>query len=349
MSFIFASNMVVGEAQDMESLDCFVEISRGQNQANSIESRTPAIDLLLLATRVHVFECLDPRDRVFCLTGLYPQLDFRVDYTRPAEELYLSFASHLVTKEPGCLPTLLICAIRHPFTSASWPSWVPDWRDRIASDSPSDTVDVLSAGPPHLPSECLEFNQVSPSDPGVLKTCGLYVGFIAGREVLSDQVEGVATYLVITPPGNVAWIIVSPCYHLLAGDLIFDIGRLFIVRSNDSHQVRLIGTTLYRGLFWLRGSVTGSEALRGKLLDILDRKDGEVHDEPQSFAGICNKTSKELLRLSDAFTDINHLIDFIDLHDSSFEKAIDTKWQQFRYNDSVEFPRSQCLTFFDII
>lgn len=356
MGFAFAAeaeelsadtSISTGQADESAIFRRFMTINKGQ--MNTIESRTPSMDVLLLAVNVHTFECLDPRDRVYCLTGMYPQLSFKVDYTRPVEEVYMAFASHLVMKDPSCLPTLLTCAVWHPSDSASWSSWVPDWRNRIIFDNVRDASEGFSANAPRLSSECLEFIQLPASNPHVLTTCGFYVGFIAGRNTMSSNFDGSLIYPVITACGNLAWISVRRDLSPLSGDLIFDIGRLFIVRRNDAHQARLVAHTLYGNLFWTRRSVTGSQALERRVLEILNWRECLVHDEPHSFAYICNKTDDGLLRLRESFPDADGLVNVAALHNPRSGRASDREWQAFHYSKSIEFPRSQCLSVFDMV
>lgn len=316
---------------------------------NSSESKAPAIDVLLLTSSVHTFDCTDPRDRVFSLTGVFPQLNFRVDYARCVEEIYVSFASHLVMNEPDCLPALLICAAWHPSESSKWPSWVPDWRHRIEFHNVRDIYEGILQSVPYLPSECLEFTQASLLNFGVLTTCGFYVGFIASNHISSRDYDLTLEYPVITVSGDLAWINVRRDYFPLPGDLIFDIGRLFIVRSDASQQATLIGQTLYIDLCRLRHSVTGSQAARKELHEILDWRDCPVHDEPHSFASVCNRTDFELSRFRQIFPDSDSLVWFAHGQHEPLEDDCSKKSEVFEYHTSSEFPRSQCLTVLNVV
>lgn len=53
-----------------------------------------------------VFECSDPRDRLYALLSLDPKSDFRPDYSLTTDQVYIAYFLHLMETE-YCLPPLL--------------------------------------------------------------------------------------------------------------------------------------------------------------------------------------------------------------------------------------------------
>jgi Heterokaryon incompatibility protein (HET) len=74
----------------------------------------------------HTLSCSDPRDRIYSLLGICPDLDkfqINVDYDKPVEELYINIAIQLV-KVYGNLDIFSSVLSEK---SLDLPSWVPDW------------------------------------------------------------------------------------------------------------------------------------------------------------------------------------------------------------------------------
>ena len=79
--------------------------------------------------RSYRFNCTDPRDKVFAMLGLVPALVLQPDYSERVEDVYLNM-TRLVILKLGNLD--ILCCVYHPKTSATLPSWVPDWQAQVA-------------------------------------------------------------------------------------------------------------------------------------------------------------------------------------------------------------------------
>jgi hypothetical protein len=88
--------------------------------------------LLHLLSQTHlIFDCSDPRDKVYALLSMQSSLpDLQIDYKAGIEDIYISVAQALI-RFSGSLE-LLGCVNTnnrfHPPGQAILPSWVPDWR-----------------------------------------------------------------------------------------------------------------------------------------------------------------------------------------------------------------------------
>lgn len=91
--------------------------------------------------------CADARDHIAALLGLWPNIEFRVDYAASIYDNYLHFARFWAEQE-DCAE-LFDCALvfqhRHQSneTELPWPSWVPDWR--FIADKVSDSSKTLGS------------------------------------------------------------------------------------------------------------------------------------------------------------------------------------------------------------
>ena len=84
------------------------------------------VDALFMSYR---FNCTDPRDKVFAMLGLAQALVLQPSYTTRVEDVYLTTTRFLIL-ENGTLD--ILCCVSHPKTSATLPSWVPDWQAQMA-------------------------------------------------------------------------------------------------------------------------------------------------------------------------------------------------------------------------
>jgi hypothetical protein len=87
--------------------------------------------LLSLLMDTWLFDCTDPRDRVYALLSMQDSLpDFPVDYTAKVEEVYISVAQELIrsTRSLELLGAVDSNDFLHAPEKAVLPSWVPDWR-----------------------------------------------------------------------------------------------------------------------------------------------------------------------------------------------------------------------------
>ncbi|KAK4201343.1 hypothetical protein QBC40DRAFT_347897 [Triangularia verruculosa] len=90
-----------------------------------LSTRDLDIGELLQLTR-HA-QCADPRDRIFGLTGILTNLDFRANYTLSCQHVYIGLFADLMIR--GQRYGLLECGPGTSDSSLSLPSWVPDWKD----------------------------------------------------------------------------------------------------------------------------------------------------------------------------------------------------------------------------
>lgn len=196
------------------------------------------MEFLEYADLLWKFHCSDPRDRLYALIGLYPELDFKADYSKAVEEVYVSFATHLISTRPQCLPTLLNCAVNFPRQNRfwpHWPSWVPDWRHRMQPFKEWDPTERVSLSGPLVPGGLVDITALDKHDPSRLRVAGFYVGYIIGARTEVTHPAGPAYYLMVTAKGYLACIFPdSISFYPEKGDLVFDLGKLHIIRPLSS-------------------------------------------------------------------------------------------------------------------
>lgn len=295
--------------------------------------------------QVHTFDCLDPRDRVHALTGIFPQLKFRIDYSKSVRDVCISVAAHLVALDRHCFPALLMCAARYPSTVLSWPTWVPDWRNRALTTELHDLAYDLSAKHLQLPYACINYIEIASGDPSTLTACGPYVGFIAGAQAMYRTSSGVLAYPIINESGDLAVMELAPHYTPLVGDLVFDLGTLLIVRPVSNFSVHLVASALYFGLCYGRNNVILSQHARKRIRRALRPTETLTSVGTLPLKHICDSVDGQLALLQGSFGCIDGMDDLLS---TTGEVDGDARYAQ-HYAQRPKLPQAKSLVVFDIV
>ncbi|KAB2100267.1 hypothetical protein AG0111_0g11277 [Alternaria gaisen] len=148
---------------NMEKLDTIVEVGKLWNfyslfrekRMEEVSLMKNTAQILHLLRKFELYECTDPRDRIFALCsmandekpigysrntgGLYlkflstgtvrDRIRIDIDYSLDVRETYEAFAlAHLVNTTNAHLIWIALLRRQHLPPPISWPSWVPDWR-----------------------------------------------------------------------------------------------------------------------------------------------------------------------------------------------------------------------------
>ena len=310
------------------------------------DSRSQAELILRLLANTHNFDCSDARDGVYALIGLYPTIEVNPDYSSSVYDVYTSFAAKLVKTAPGCVLLLLTCAIWHRSDIESWPTWIPDWRSRIKiNESQSILQTMRSDTIDDLPQEWEAYIEVDIGHRPTLKAVGLYVGFVVGERMHHNHNAGWCLYSLITESCSPAIMYVPQANAIQAGDLIFDLGKLYILRpvSPSESSCRLLAFIVPDHLFLLQGEDEIETMIHRWLLAQVPRVSSQRH--PETLDKVCTRASTTLLRLREMF---NEEINFMwllyapDVRGGPRGKALS-------YAASPEFPRSESLVTCNIV
>ena len=262
------------------------------------------IRFLELANRLFRFYCSDERDKLYALIGLYPDLDFKVDYSRTVEEVYKSFATHLISTRPQCLPALLNCAVLFSGQNDFWPSWVPDWRYRIdQSQTTWDATEKLSRSGPLVHGGLVDITAIDEHDPSRVKVGGFYVGYVISEEIDVTHPDGPTYYLLVTANGYLACIfVVELAFSPLKGDLVFDLGKLYFIRPFSSKDKigRLLSVTHADKLWTAETLVHDDNNPNDAAIDMCGGLPGataSASEDPYDFTNICNQACAGLAQL----------------------------------------------------
>jgi hypothetical protein len=269
--------------------------------------------------------------RVFSLIGLYPELEYEVDYSKSVKEAYTSLATHLVMREPNCLPTLLACAVWHRSQTTSWPAWVPDRRNRVPYNPVTDELDGFIAGNPELPWQSDGSVAVKGPSAETWTVASPYVSFVVGPGIPISSSDDHLVRPVITESGSLAFFSLQRHYNVLVGDLILDMDYLFAVRPTSSQYAksRLVAQSRRANLLLMQ-----------PLVEIPKCTNNSGDQYPLSFNAVCRRIDSELSLLHKAFPE--------DQLGAIVARLLSARSDLCGYGDSPNFPRSQCLTVFDI-
>jgi hypothetical protein len=97
-----------------------------RKEIERIEGDIFELPMLLLGTRGMI--ATDPRDRIYGLLGIAQPSKMVVDYSKPAVEVFIDYASWRVEEVDLEFFTLIVAA--SDSASSSFPSWVPNWHVR---------------------------------------------------------------------------------------------------------------------------------------------------------------------------------------------------------------------------
>jgi len=99
---------------------------------------TSATNMLQMCSVLQPLQCKDARDHIAALLGLFPAIQFRIDYEATPKENYTRFARYWASTEQHGSVDVLEYATVFPHQCEAdtrvcdWPSWVPDWRGKPA-------------------------------------------------------------------------------------------------------------------------------------------------------------------------------------------------------------------------
>ncbi|GAD93110.1 conserved hypothetical protein [Paecilomyces variotii No. 5] len=80
-------------------------------------------DLLRILLNMSLYECSDPRDKIFAVLGLIYENDVTADYKLPVESVYTGITAYMM-KNCKTMDVLALTGTKKTFDI---PSWVPDW------------------------------------------------------------------------------------------------------------------------------------------------------------------------------------------------------------------------------